>query len=256
MITFLSADSKRYTDLCCLSYAVRFLVRSHAYLQDLRCFDVTSEPRGNVIQSGRKSTQRMRHRRLLRLCILAGWPAAVLCGVLLIALHDSEPGFMLSSAAAAERLPDVARDVTRPTLTLFIHPRCPCSNASLQAFSELLVEHPGAVRPVVVIYVPSSPLAGWADSTATRMVNALPDVTVIHDYDSIIARGAGIHTSGHVMLVDAAGRLMFTGGITVSRGHLGPNAGMEAISRCLDKRQTFSGALSAPVFGCILESDK
>jgi len=70
------------------------------------------------------------------------------------------------------------------------------------------------------------------------------------DVDGVEARRFGVATSGSTLLYDAAGNLLFLGGITGARGHSGDNAGMSAVlagirTGCADPDQT-------PVFGCSL----
>ena len=59
--------------------------------------------------------------------------------------------------------------------------------------------------------------------------------------------------SGHALLYDAAGKLLFSGGITFSRGHQGDNAGRDAIERLA--RGERPGYCESPVFGCAIVSD-
>jgi hypothetical protein len=61
----------------------------------------------------------------------------------------------------------------------------------------------------------------------------------------------GVETSGHVLLYDAAGKLMFSGGITPSRGHSGDNTGRDAVVRLL--RHGGVERTKTPVFGCSLK---
>ena len=61
-------------------------------------------------------------------------------------------------------------------------------------------------------------------------------------------------TSGQTVLYDSQGRLLFSGGITASRGHSGDNAGRSAIVSLVnaevpDRTETL-------VFGCPLFSPK
>ena len=60
----------------------------------------------------------------------------------------------------------------------------------------------------------------------------------------------GAKTSGHTVVFGRNGAVLFSGGITASRGHVGDNAGENAVLAALkqempDRRQT-------PVFGCSL----
>jgi hypothetical protein len=53
-----------------------------------------------------------------------------------------------------------------------------------------------------------------------------------------------------VVLYAPSGKLLFTGGITVSRGHQGNNPGREALISCLTTNN--SNDTLWPVFGCPL----
>ena len=61
----------------------------------------------------------------------------------------------------------------------------------------------------------------------------------------------GVATSGHALLFDRDGRLLFSGGITPSRGHEGDNFGASAILARLDGRPA---PAESPVFGCPIDA--
>jgi len=63
-----------------------------------------------------------------------------------------------------------------------------------------------------------------------------------------------VTTSGHVVLYDADGKLVFNGGITSSRGHSGDNAGRAAITKLVHHES--AAVPEAPVFGCSLLDPK
>jgi hypothetical protein len=84
-----------------------------------------------------------------------------------------------------------------------------------------------------------------------RSAEAIPGVTVRADQDGNEARCFQAKTSGHVALYDVHGKLLFSGGITSSRGHSGDNAGRSAIMKLL-KHEMAVG--ETPVFGCSLLS--
>jgi len=57
------------------------------------------------------------------------------------------------------------------------------------------------------------------------------------------------------MLTDAAGKLLFSGGITASRGHVGDNAGLDALILLIRNTPAPSTArpvITTPVFGCAI----
>jgi hypothetical protein len=60
----------------------------------------------------------------------------------------------------------------------------------------------------------------------------------------------GAETSGHTLLYGADGRLLFSGGITASRGHAGENAGESAIIALVNHQTPLRS--QTLVFGCSL----
>jgi len=80
----------------------------------------------------------------------------------------------------------------------------------------------------------------------------IPGVRVILDPDGKLARRFGVETSGHTLVYGADGKLLFAGGITSSRGHLGDNAGFAAVLEIITNRSIQSARTTTPVFGCEL----
>jgi hypothetical protein len=140
----------------------------------------------------------------------------------------------------------------RPTLLMFIHPRCPCTRASLGELEQLLHDCRGRLAAQVFVYRPQSAAPGWEQTDVYRTAASIPGVELRIDHDGAERDRFGARVSGETLLYDAAGRLRFHGGITAGRGHRGDNAGRDALEACV-----LSGAASkasAPVFGCTLAS--
>jgi len=77
----------------------------------------------------------------------------------------------------------------------------------------------------------------------------MPGVRLIVDHDGRETDRFGARVSGQTFLYDRDGRLRFSGGVTMSRGHVGANAGTEAIR---DVMQGRPASATAAVFGCAL----
>jgi hypothetical protein len=99
---------------------------------------------------------------------------------------------------------------------------------------------------------PTSSGSDWEDTELRRSASAIPGVTVLSDVDGAEARRFGAETSGHTILFDANGRLLFSGGITESRGHAGSNFGENAVLSLINNQPIAGATGSAPVFGCPL----
>jgi hypothetical protein len=102
----------------------------------------------------------------------------------------------------------------------------------------------------VLFYQPDGFTDEWAQTDLWQSAAAIPGVTVSRDESGIEARRFQAETSGQILLYDTGGRLLFSGGITASRGHSGDNAGRRAIVSLLtegaaERDQTL-------VFGCSL----
>lgn len=115
---------------------------------------------------------------------------------------------------------------SRPVLLLFAHPRCPCTRATLDELAGILEKHGARLTAHVLFFRPAG--GGWRETDLWRQAAALP-VSVRWDDDGYEARRFGARTSGHVLLFAADGGLRFSGGITPSRGHVGPSAGRNAL---------------------------
>lgn len=114
-------------------------------------------------------------------------------------------------------------------LVLAIHPHCACSYAT---FSELEWVISGLARPPKIHVLACRPReadASWKDSPLLRQLATLAGATIIDDLDGREAQRFGALTSGYLALYDPTGELRFRGGITLSRGQIGENAGRRAV---------------------------
>jgi len=184
------------------------------------------------------------------LSIVVGWALLSLWGLTLLWRYESMPG---DSAAAPVQWPSasaIPRHEHAPTLVMFAHPRCPCTRASIAELERLVTTVGASLRPVVVFLKPDSVDAGWEQTDLWRTAAAIPGAQVIGDRNGEEARRFGVETSGHALLYDDVGQLLYSGGITAARGHQGDNAGRSALVRLLSQESTDDRAL--PVFGCPL----
>lgn len=138
----------------------------------------------------------------------------------------------------------------RPTLVLLAHPQCSCTQASIGELAEALARAGTLPKTYVVFLKPSSFADGWEKTGLWDAAAALPNTTVIRDDDGLEATRFGAATSGQTMVYDAAGTLLFSGGITGARGHAGDNAGRSTVVALLN--QVKPGQATTNVFGCSL----
>lgn len=184
--------------------------------------------------------------------LLAVWLTSVLAGMYLLWRYESTPG---PAETALEDWPAASAIVPatdRPTLLLFLHPHCPCSRASLTELTTILSEFGNRVDTRVIFCQPTGVSDDWWQTEMYALALEIPGVRVSLDLDNVEGRCFGAKTSGHALLFSHDGHLLFTGGITVGRGHVGQNAGRAAIESIL--RGDHAGVAQSLVFGCPLVS--
>jgi hypothetical protein len=142
-------------------------------------------------------------------------------------------------------------------LVAFIHPLCPCSNATLAELERLLSSKFPADAPpcqvVVVVVTPRHADVTWTGSPLIERFRKLNGAQLVFDAGGVEAERFGAVTSGTILYYDAGGQRRYRGGMTQSRGHEGDNPGKYAIEELLTGHEP-TGA-SIPPFGCRLVSE-
>jgi predicted heme/steroid binding protein len=109
----------------------------------------------------------------------------------------------------------------------------------------------GLVDARVVFFKPEEASQDWAVTDIWKAAATIPGVTVQTDSEGREALNFRASTSGHVVLYDVNGQLLFSGGITEARGHMGDNDGRSAVVNLL--RHGKSTLSATPVFGCTIQ---
>jgi hypothetical protein len=151
------------------------------------------------------------------------------------------------SASAIERPPG------RPALLMFAHPQCVCTRASLTELERLQGRLEGRLAVYVVFLRPADAGPDWDQSDLWKRAAAMPGVTVVRDLDGLEAVRFGAATSGHTLVYDAQGRLLFSGGLTAARGREGAAPGAQRIAALLATGRADRN--DSPVFGCALRHE-
>ncbi len=181
------------------------------------------------------------------------WVGLISVGMRIIFAYENTPGITDAlpqrwpASAQIQPLPDQA------TLVMIAHPHCSCTRASIEELSVLMTHVQGRVTAYILFLKPPEFPAGWEKTDLWEHAAAIPGVHVISDEGGSEARRFHATISGQVLLYDTDGKLLFSGGITGSRGHTGDNAGRGSIFSLLTKgaaerAETF-------VFGCALFAD-
>lgn len=69
------------------------------------------------------------------------------------------------------------------TLVMAVHPKCPCSKASVGELAKAMVQMQGRVTAHVVFVKPAGHREGWAKTDLWREATAIPGVSVQVDED-------------------------------------------------------------------------
>jgi hypothetical protein len=185
--------------------------------------------------------------------LLGVWLVAVGAGMFVVTRYAATPGAAAAAAPAWPEGASIARGRDVPTLLLFLHPKCPCSRASVAELSAVVAKCPAKVAARVVFWGPPGAGADWFHTDLWDDAAALPGVDVVVDPGGVETRRFGAATSGQVLLYDTSGRLVFRGGITAGRGHAGDNAGRDGVVAFLNHGTV--PAEETPVFGCSFDDE-
>jgi len=179
------------------------------------------------------------------------WALAVGAGLAVLLNYENRPGLPATPPARWPASSHLERATGRATLVMLLHPACPCSRASIEELDRLMARVNGLVTVHALFIKPRELADSWARTDLWQSAAAIPGVHVHQDDDGVEAGLFRAATSGQVLLYDAAGALLFSGGITPSRGHPGDNDGRQAVVALLTANAAPAQA-RAPVFGCSL----
>lgn len=179
--------------------------------------------------------------------LTAAWLTAGAAGSWFLWSYADAPG---GDAGAAEwpREAGLSLDRVRPTVVLFVHPRCACTRASLNELARVLSARSGRASLRALFYRPIRAGAGWERGELWDDAARL-GFEPRSDPGGRTAASFGARTSGFVAIYAPSGRALYRGGVTLARGHEGDNMGAAAVADALDGR---AGTKEGPVFGCLL----
>lgn len=189
-------------------------------------------------------------KRILATSLFAiAWIAAVAFGLRVLFHYENAPG-RVGALPRTWPAAEIERAKDRPTLVMLAHPHCPCTAASIGELAQIMARLQGKVAAYVLFVKPRETGSDWEETTLRRSAEAIPGVKIVFDRDGVEAQRFGAETSGHTLLFGAEGTLLFSGGITASRGHAGDNAGESAIVALVNNDRPIR--TETLVFGCAL----
>ena len=104
----------------------------------------------------------------------------------------------------------------------------------------------------IVFVRPAGFSEGWEQAQLWNTAKRIEGAVVLSDANGLEADRFGASTSGESFLYSPAGKLLFRGGLTASRGHEGESAGRRAVADLIDRKR--SEQVQSPVFGCPLSN--
>jgi hypothetical protein len=188
--------------------------------------------------------------RLILLPAAVLWLCAVSTGLWILWGYENTPGAGAKPPVLWPAASRIQRPHDRATLVMMVHPHCPCTRATVGELAEIMAHAQGRLNAYVLFLKPAGFSEDWEKTDLWQSAASIPGVSVMVDDGGTEARLFNSSTSGQSILYDAAGHLLFSGGITGSRGHSGDNAGQSAIvslvnMKAAERAETF-------VFGCPL----
>jgi len=194
----------------------------------------------------------MKIKEFILVLFVTTWTILIGIGFVWMADDTSRPGL---SAKFNAKIPAEYFQKSKenlPQLFLFLHPKCSCSLATLGELENLVADNQDRVEITVFFYKPAEESDDWVKTDLwyrTRRIS--PSVKMVILTEDEIER-FGVITSGQAFLYESDESLIFTGGITVARGHEGKSIGRQAIEDYLQTK--YISVPETPVFGCLLTS--
>jgi hypothetical protein len=133
---------------------------------------------------------------------------------------------------------------------MLVHPECSCTLASLDELGVIMSRMRGKVSGWVLFAMASQTRERAEDGASWSKAEHIPGVRLLRDPQAREAARFGALTSGHTVVYDQTGRLIFSGGITGARGHEGDNPGREILLAALGSGADRSSKYR--VYGCPL----
>ena len=181
-------------------------------------------------------------------CLIVAWGITVLGGVLAVTAYSNSPGTQLDTGYEWPTGSTITLHSHLPTILLFVHPKCPCSLATVRELQRSLGSDSDAMSIQIGLYCPEDSEGSWTDTRLKRLAEQAFANSTFVDQNGTEAKRFGAITSGHVLAFSPTGRRLFRGGVTSARGHEGDNLGVEALRKIVAGEP--NSCTTTPVFGC------
>ncbi len=177
---------------------------------------------------------------LITAVLCSAWIGSIALGMHLSQKSDATP------TTHPLRFPDASaltRATDRATLIVITDASCPATPANLDELTRVLSEVQGQVKTYVLFAPAGESGAQWGGLWSA--VASMPGVVAVGDNDGIETRRFGAAATGHALLFNTHGRLVFSGGLTEARNRMGESA-IVALVKDSSPMQTTSLTRSFP----------
>jgi hypothetical protein len=190
------------------------------------------------------------------------WLVAALGAFIYLNYYSTRAG-AVGNLPQPERVKEFSSDAKSPVIMAFIHPKCKCSDATVDELSDLLMNIAPEKKPKVVtlFYYPSEKKADWVTETRLyKKVLEKKDWQIALDQGGVQAYTWGALTSGYIVYMDNQGEIKLHGGITESRGHRGESLGKIDLKKAIlnsevrNQETNVASFAEEPTFGCAMHS--
>ncbi|MFN0206590.1 MAG: hypothetical protein ACKVS6_09805 [Planctomycetota bacterium] len=180
----------------------------------------------------------------------AAWFLLVIAGFAVLVKFSTTPGPNITVPVTMPECVPVALDHKHFNLLVFMHPHCPCSAATIGELARVAARCGDRLVISVFFYTDRAQVFGdeWARSELWDAAAAIKNIYIQSDDRGAVAEMFSVQTSGHAILYNSRGELVFHGGITSARGHSGDNRGVDAIYQSVFNNNEMLQI--TPAFGC------
>src|SRR4051812_41665248 len=113
--------------------------------------------------------------------LAAAWLVAAVFGSAWLTAYSQKPGVAaLPPIDWPEGVP-LARPQGISILVMTLHPKCPCSEASVAELEKIVTHVPGGAAYYVLLVKPKNATGDWSDTSVANAARAVPGVIVVPD---------------------------------------------------------------------------
>src|SRR5258706_13460055 len=176
---------------------------------------------------------RFNSRKSILIAACAAWILMIAVGLTLLWRYENASGPAAAPPSQWPLASGIHLATDRATLIMLAHPHCPCTRASIGELARLMAQAQGRVTAYALFVKPAGSSDDWENTDLWRNAAGIPGVNAVVG-DVVEAQRFHAATSGQTVLYDAEGRLLFSGGITRSRGPSGRRRGRSPLRSPFD----------------------